>query len=154
VKSFWQSFFVEELFAGLLAFPAFSGAQCLQPGSACIEYGTGRESDPDQVVAVLPRKNQVMLAAIEAAAEVRPALVDGAAGFAEINTGALLIGGENENGLAVIAMAGDLALVAFDIVSQFGMEDQSLTAAAAFGTPGTGDVGVWIGTQIFSPGVN
>jgi hypothetical protein len=132
----------EEFFAGLLAFPALGGTQCLQPGSARVEYGTRRESDSDEVVAVLPRKDQVMFAAIEAAAEMRTAIVDGTAGFAEINTGVLLIGGENENGLAVIAMAGDLALIGFDVISQFGMQNQSLTAAAAFGAPGAEDVSV------------
>jgi hypothetical protein len=84
-----------------------------------------------------------MFPAIETSAQMRTPLVDGAPCVAEIDALAPFVRGQNEDGLAVLTMTRNRVLVGFHIVSQFGVQNQALTAPATFGASSTRNLGVF-----------
>jgi hypothetical protein len=68
----------EELCGFLQTLLPLGGAQRFNPRPSGIKDRSRRQPEPHQIVAVLPGQNQVMLPAIEAPAQQRTPLIDGA----------------------------------------------------------------------------
>ena len=81
-----------------------------------------------------------MLAAIEGAAEHRTPIIDAAARRSKINAGPTGGRGEHED-LVSCCIRQRFRLVRRDVIAEFRMQKQPLTASAAFRAAVTGDFG-------------
>ncbi len=80
-----------------------------------------------------------MLAAVEGPAKDRAAVVDGAAGRAEIDTLTVCIGGEQEHRIPGRPVGRDDVPVGVRFVASPGVKEQTLIAPAALGAAVAGD---------------
>jgi hypothetical protein len=122
----------EILLSQLQTLFSFGGAQGLQTQFPRIENSSRGQPDVDQIVPVLPRENEVVFPAVEAAAQEWPAIINGAAVRSEVHASAPLVRGKSENRIAVDAVAQNLALVGFHVVPFVRMKDKPLIRLATF----------------------
>jgi len=122
------------------------GTQRRDPRPRGVEHRSRRELQADQIVAILPRQNQVVLSAIEGPAKQRPALIDRAAAFAQIDARSVRCGFEKKDGFSRAAgyRAG---AVRADVITLLRMKKQTLAAPAAFDAAITGNTGWRSGSQ-------
>ena len=121
----------EEFVPRLEAFFLLLRAQRGEPGPGGVENRSRRQLQADQIVAILPGQNQVVLPAIEGPANQRPPLIDGAAVFAEIHARSVRRRFEKKDGFA--RAAGYCAgAVRVRIITLLRMKKQPLAASAAF----------------------
>lgn len=137
---------VKELLTDVIALFTLSGIQRLQPCATGIEYCTGRLPDAHQIVAILARQNEIVLAAIETAAQERSPVVDGATRRPQVDA-RTVTGGKQVYRIA-FAVGQHLVLIRLHVVTMVGMEEKTLIAAAAFDALATGNVGLVGGRQI------
>lgn len=88
-----------------------------------------------------------MLSAIEAAAKERTALIDRAPGRAEVYACSVLISRKTEDLFASGLVDDDLISIGLDIIALLRVENQNLTAPAAFRTAVAGDLGLSVRGQ-------
>ena len=112
----------EKFVAFLEAFLAFGGRERFDARPTGVEYGSGGHAEADEVVAILTGKDEVVLAAVETAAEQRAAMVDCATLRTEIDAGAVLAGGEDIEGFTSVLIGEDKMPVGLHIVPLFGMQ--------------------------------
>ena len=123
----------EELFAFLQTFRSLVGTQGLQTCSTRIEHGAGRQPQLYEIVPVLAGKDEVVLAAVEGAAEERAAIVDRASRSAKIDALTARQGGKQEDRFPRRPIRHHLMLVGIHCVAPFRMKEQTLIAVAARG---------------------
>lgn len=85
-----------------------------------------------------------MFAAVEGPAEERAPLVNRASGGAEIDAGAVFVGGEKIDRIPGDLIGTDLKLVRLHIVALFGVQKKALIALAAFRADAAGDLGLLV----------
>ena len=113
---------------------AFRRAQRFQPRFAGVEHRSRRQAEPDEIVAVLPRKHEVVLPAVEAAAQGWTAFVDRAPAFPQIDTTPVRVSRQNKDGIPGCIFAQRAMLEGFHVIALLRMEHQALIAPAAFRT--------------------
>jgi len=120
----------EKLLALIHAFLPLVRAQRPDSRSCGIQHGTRRQTQTDKIVAILPRQNQIMLAAIKAAAKQWTPLIDRASPRFQIHARPARRCGEQINRISVPVRGGS-KLVRFDVVPALGVEKESLITSAA-----------------------
>src|SRR3569833_80020 len=90
----------EEFLAGFQTLLLLRRAERRESGASRVECRSRRKLQSNQVIAILPGEDEVMLSAIEPAAYQRPPFVNRAAALAQINAGSLWSCLENIDGFS------------------------------------------------------
>jgi hypothetical protein len=131
----------------VLAFLPLPGTQAFQARPTRVEYGPRRQPQPYKIVAVLSGEDEIVLAAIEAPAQDRAAIIDRASRSAKIHALTIRLGGQQKHWISCGPIRHNPMRVRLDFIPLFRMENQALITPAALSTPVAGHARLFVWNQ-------